>query len=220
MGLSFPDLSASHLSRYLSKCLSPSYPSLMPPEELDVHSLLNPFKNVEPAPLVTNQQRGSELQTIEVEHAANGKARPIIDADQSEKQTGKNIASEKDGLVMEPEIKAEIADDVFYEKYTSDPSINIHSCGVCYKTFENLHNLENHMVTHVRKSENIIACKECGKGFRKANKNCQQHKKFPCNGCGKEFREAHRSCSYHNRRIKGKISTPSCFSLSIYVAMY
>ena len=163
----------------------------MAPEELDVHFLLNPIKNVEPAlPLVANQQ-GSE-----VKHVANDEPRPIIDAVKSEKQTlTKNIAPEEDDLVVEPGIKAERTDDV------CETSINIHSCGVCCKTFENLHNLENHMVTHVRKSEDIEPCKEC------ENETCQQHKKFPCNGCGKEFKEAHTSCSHH-KRIRGKISAP------------
>ena len=50
---------------------------------------------MEPAPLLTNQQQGSELQTIEVEHAANGEARPIIDADKSEKYKSEKDKREK-----------------------------------------------------------------------------------------------------------------------------
>ena len=45
-GLSFPDLSKSHLSKYLSVCLLPE-PSLMAPEvSSGVHALLNPSKDV------------------------------------------------------------------------------------------------------------------------------------------------------------------------------
>ena len=159
----------------------------MPPAVLDVHSLLNPVKDAKTGPLVIPEQR--------------------LDLDSDTPQLSNVIASEKDGPVVKPEIKAEIADGVC-ETYSADLSLNIHCCGVCCKTFENLHNLENHMVTHVRKSEDSIACIGCGKGFQKAYTDCQQHKKFPCNGCGKEFREAHKSCSHHER-IRGEISTPS-----------
>ena len=178
----------------------------MAPEILDVHILLNPKKDVEPGPLVTNHQ-GTSLQTVIVEHdTANDEPCSIRAADTSEKETTKDIASQEDGPVLEIGIKAERTDGV-REKYTSsDSSINIHSCGVCCKTFDNLHNLENHMVTHVRKSEDIQPCKECRKGF--GNKNCQEHTKFPCNGCGKKFRNAHKSCSKHNNRIPGKILPP------------
>ena len=200
VGLSFPDLSASKLTKYLSKCLSP-YPSLMVPEVLDVYSLLNPLKDAKTGPLVIHQQR-SNLDTAELNiDEANGKPLPVIDTNEIENQMSNAIASEKDGPVVEPGIRAEIADGV-----CADLSVNIHSCGVCCKTFENLHNLENHMVTHVKKFEDTIACIGCGKGFRKAYTDCQQHKKFPCNGCGKEFREAHESCLHHKRKT-GKIST-------------
>ena len=161
----------------------------MAPEILDVHILLNPL------------EKGTSLETLRVEHTANDEPRSIRDAGTSQKQSTKDIASVEDGPVLESGIKAERTDDD-REKYTSsDSSTNIHSCGVCCKTFENLHNLENHMVTHVRKSEDIEPCKECG------DETCQQHKKFPCNGCGKEFKEAHTSCSHH-KRIRGKISAP------------
>ena len=166
----------------------------MAPEILDVHILLNPL------------EKGTSLETLRVEHTANDEPRSIRDAGTSQKQSTKDIASEEDGPVLESGIKAERTDDD-REKYTSsDSSTNIHSCGVCCKTFENLHNLENHMVTHVRKSEDIQPCKERRKSF--GNKNCQEHKKFPCNGCGKKFRKAHKSCSKHNNRIQGKISPP------------
>ena len=179
----------------------------MAPEILDVHILLNPKKDVEPTPLVTNDE-GTSLETVRVEHSANDECCSIRDANTSEEETTKDIASQEDGPVLDNGIKAERTDDV-REKYTScDSSINIHSCGVCCKTFDNLHNLENHMVTHVRKSEDVKPCKECRKGF--GNKKCQEHKvkKFPCNGCGKKFRSAHKSCSKHNKRIPGKISPP------------
>ena len=65
----------------------------MAPEILDVHILLNPIKDVELTPLLTNDP-GTPLETV----TANDERCSIRDADTSEKETKKDIASQEDVL--------------------------------------------------------------------------------------------------------------------------
>ena len=161
-GLSFPDLSKTHLSKYLSVCLLPS-PSLIAPEVSEVHALLNPTKDVG----LTNQQ-GSELDINDPDHdGANDEPLQILE--QICKQNGDTNGSKKDGFEIEakPRIKAELAD--VGEKCKSELSTNTHPCGACYKTFESEKNLKMHIaIKHKSERKEIdYNCNQCGEQFNK-----------------------------------------------------